>query len=155
MLSLSKLGLLLSVYSTWRIDFHDTFSPTSGKVSFRIIMVLVAHFNLELHHMNVKTAFLSCQLFEEVYMFQPEDFEVKGKEHMVCRFHMALSKPQDNSFCDSTWLWHPPVTKKTLLISIFISRSVGTSSILWYYMLMTFTSQWWCRDTKWNKASVV
>jgi hypothetical protein len=40
------------------IDYHDTFSPVSKKVSFRIIMALVANFDLELHQIDVKTTFL-------------------------------------------------------------------------------------------------
>lgn len=40
-----------------------TFSPVPSKDSFRIIMALVAQFNLELHWMDVKTAFLNDQLF--------------------------------------------------------------------------------------------
>ena len=35
------------------IDYKETFSPFSSKDSFRIIMALVAHFNFELHHMDV------------------------------------------------------------------------------------------------------
>jgi hypothetical protein len=31
------------------IDYHETFSHVSTKDSFRIIMALVAHFDLELH----------------------------------------------------------------------------------------------------------
>ena len=31
------------------IDYNETFSPVSSKDSFRIIMALVAHFNIELH----------------------------------------------------------------------------------------------------------
>ena len=37
------------------IDYNKTFSPVSTKDSFRIIMTLVAHFDLELHQMDVKT----------------------------------------------------------------------------------------------------
>lgn len=39
------------------IDYTETFSPVSTKDSFRIIMALVAHFNMELHQMDVKIAF--------------------------------------------------------------------------------------------------
>jgi hypothetical protein len=54
----------------------------SSKDSFRIIMTLVAHYDLKLHQMDVKTAFLNGNLQENVYMTQPEGFVVEGKEHM-------------------------------------------------------------------------
>ena len=68
-----------------RIDYKETFSPVSKKDSLRIVMTLVAHFDLELHQMDVKTAFLNGDLHEEVYMDQPEGFQDKGKAHMVCK----------------------------------------------------------------------
>ena len=37
------------------IDYTETFSSVSSKDSFRTIMALVAHFDLELHQMDVKT----------------------------------------------------------------------------------------------------
>ncbi|KAL6322453.1 hypothetical protein AAG906_008108 [Vitis piasezkii] len=40
------------------IDYKKTFSPVSKKDSLRIIMALVAHFDLELHQMDVKPLFL-------------------------------------------------------------------------------------------------
>ena len=46
-------------------------------------MALVAHYDLELHQMDVKTAFLNENLEKEVYMYQLEGFYVKEKEHMV------------------------------------------------------------------------
>ena len=50
------------------IDYKETFSPVSTKDSFRIIMALVAHFDLELHQMDVKTAFLNGDIDETIYM---------------------------------------------------------------------------------------
>ena len=67
------------------VDYTGTFSPVSSKDSFRIIMALTTHFNLELHQMDVKKTFLNGDLYEEVYMQQPEGFVVDGKENMVCR----------------------------------------------------------------------
>ena len=42
-------------------------------------MALVAHFDLDLHQMDVKIAFLNGDLSEEVYMLQPKGF--KATEH--------------------------------------------------------------------------
>ena len=56
------------------IDYHDTFSLVSKKDSFRIIMASMAHFDMELHQMDVKTVFLNGYLEDEVYMKQPETF---------------------------------------------------------------------------------
>ena len=50
------------------IDCNETFSPISSKDSFRIIMALVAHFDLELHQIDVKSAFLNGEIDETIYM---------------------------------------------------------------------------------------
>jgi hypothetical protein len=68
-----------------RIDYTETFSLVSKKDSFRIVMAIVAHYNLELHQMDVKTTFLNDDLQESVYMAEPEGFAMEGKEHMGCR----------------------------------------------------------------------
>ena len=47
------------------IDYKETFSPVSSKDSFRIIMALIAHYDLELHQMGVKTAFLMVTLMRQ------------------------------------------------------------------------------------------
>lgn len=38
-------------------DYKETFSPVSRKDSLRVIMALVAHFDLELDQMDVKNCF--------------------------------------------------------------------------------------------------
>ena len=72
------------------IDFIETFSPISTKDSFRLIMALVAHFDLELHQMDVKKTFLNSDLSEEVYMLQPKGFKANGKENKVCKFKRSI-----------------------------------------------------------------
>ena len=56
------------------IDYKETFSLVSSKDSFRTIMALVAHFDLELHQMDVKTTFLNDDIDETIYMVQPKNF---------------------------------------------------------------------------------
>jgi Reverse transcriptase (RNA-dependent DNA polymerase) len=72
------------------IDFNEIFSPVSKKDSLRIVLALVAHYDLELHQMDVKTTFLNSELEEEVYMDQPEGFSIGGKEHMFCKLKRSL-----------------------------------------------------------------
>ena len=72
------------------IDYKETFSLVSKKDSLRIIMALVAHYDLELHQMDVKTAFLNGDLEEEVYMDQPQGFETTGKESLVCKLKKSI-----------------------------------------------------------------
>jgi hypothetical protein len=72
------------------IDYTETFSPVSYKDSLRIIMVLVAHYDLELHQMDVKTTFLNGDLLKNVYMAQHKDFVIKGKEHMGCHLRKSI-----------------------------------------------------------------
>ena len=72
------------------IDYQETFSHISQKDSLRIILALVAHYDLELHQMDVKTAFLNGSLGENVYMDQLEGFSIKGKEHLACKLKMSI-----------------------------------------------------------------
>ncbi|WVY90570.1 hypothetical protein V8G54_036084 [Vigna mungo] len=72
------------------IDYKETFSPVSKKDSLRIVLALVAHYDLELHQMDVKTAFLNGDLEEEVYMDQPEGFTISGKESLVCKLKKSI-----------------------------------------------------------------
>ena len=72
------------------IDYKETFSLVLRNDSFNIIMTLVAHYDLELHQMDVKTAFLNGDLEENVYMDQPMGFSVEGKEHMVCKLKKSI-----------------------------------------------------------------
>ena len=53
-------------------------------------MVLLAHYNLELHQMDVKTVFLNRDLYENIYMAQPKGFVVEAKERMVCHLQKSI-----------------------------------------------------------------
>ena len=53
-------------------------------------MALVAHFDLELHQMDVKTTFLNGDLEENVYMKQLKGFIMEGKEEMGCHLKKSI-----------------------------------------------------------------
>ena len=58
--------------------------------SIRMLIAIAAIFNLEIHQMDVKTAFLNGELDEEIYMEQPEGFNVPGQENKVCKLVKSL-----------------------------------------------------------------
>ena len=72
------------------IDFGKKFSPVVKITSIRFILAITASFDLEIEKMDVKTTFLHGDLEEKIYMSQPEGFEVKGKENLVCRLKKSL-----------------------------------------------------------------
>lgn len=56
----------------------------------RLIIALAAEKGWEIHHLDVKTAFLNGELKEEVFVEQPEGFTVAGQEHKVYHLKRAL-----------------------------------------------------------------
>lgn len=74
------------------IDYKEIFSLVSKKDLFRIMMTLVAHYNLALHQMDVKTVFLNGNFEEVVYTAQPEGFSAKKKEHLLCKLKKSINK---------------------------------------------------------------
>ena len=84
------------------IDYKETFSPVSKNDSLRIIMTLVTHYNLEVHQMDVKTAFLNGSLEEEVYIDQSKGFSIEGKEHLACKLKKSIYGLKQAS---RQWYW--------------------------------------------------
>lgn len=72
------------------IDFFDTFSPVTRITSVRLLIAIAAIHNLEIHQMDVKTAFLNGELEEEIYMDQPEGYVQPGHESKVCKLTKSL-----------------------------------------------------------------
>ena len=60
------------------------------KDSFRIVMAIVAHYDFELHKMDVKIVFLNGDLEENVYIDQLVGFTKEGKEHIVCKLKRLI-----------------------------------------------------------------
>ena len=72
------------------IDFDEIFSLVVKVTSIRTILSLVVVEDLHLEQLDVKTTFLHGDLEEDIYMHQPQGYEVKGKENLVCRLKNNL-----------------------------------------------------------------
>ena len=66
------------------------FPPVVKNTSIRMLLAIVAQFDLEFEQMDVKTVFLHGELEENIYMKQPEGYIQKGKENKVCLLKKSL-----------------------------------------------------------------
>ncbi|KAK0573671.1 hypothetical protein LWI29_011808 [Acer saccharum] len=72
------------------IDYEETFSPVAMLKSIRILLSIAASLDLEIWHMDVKTAFLNGSLDESIYMMQTEGFIEKGQMEKVCKLQKSI-----------------------------------------------------------------
>lgn len=72
------------------LDFEETFSPVVRFSSIRTLLALAIQKDMIVHQMDVVTAFLNGELDEEIYMQQPDGYQVSGKENLVCRLKKSL-----------------------------------------------------------------
>ena len=54
----------------------ETFAPVAKLASLRTVLALAAELDLEVHQMDVKSAYLNGELKEDIYMKPPPEFEV-------------------------------------------------------------------------------
>ena len=64
------------------IDYKETFAPVLNFRSLRTLLALAVYLNLEVHHVDVKTAFLNSTIVDQanMYMDIPKGYEgaIKG-----------------------------------------------------------------------------
>lgn len=72
------------------IDLTEVYSPVARMETIRVFFAIAAQRKWCVHQLDVKAAFLNVELKEEVYVSQPEEFIVKGKEDHVYKLRKAL-----------------------------------------------------------------
>nr|GEU41874.1 ribonuclease H-like domain, reverse transcriptase, RNA-dependent DNA polymerase [Tanacetum cinerariifolium] len=72
------------------IDFEEAFAPVARLKTIRLLLAIAANNKWEVHHLDVKFAFLHGYLKEEVYVTQPEGFINREDNGKVYRLIKAL-----------------------------------------------------------------
>ncbi|GJW57488.1 zinc finger, CCHC-type containing protein [Tanacetum coccineum] len=72
------------------IDFDEVFAPVARIEIVRLILALAAYHGWQVHHLDVKSAFLHGDLKEEVYVTQPEGFIQQGNSRKVYKLTKDL-----------------------------------------------------------------
>ena len=70
------------------MDYNEEFLLVARMDSIRLVLVIVASKRWEVHHMDVKSAFLYGDLEEEIYMRQPEGYIEDSS--LVCKLRKYL-----------------------------------------------------------------
>ena len=140
-----KARLVVKGYSQKEgIDYGKVFSPVARMESIRILISIDAQEEWELHHMDVKTAFLNREIKEDIYISQPEGFEIKGKEDHILKLQKVLyglkqaprawnSKPNEVSIQkgfvrskNDYAVYYEKVMQERLIIGVYVDDMIIT-----------------------------
>jgi hypothetical protein len=72
------------------VDYEEVFAPVARLETVRLLLALAAQGEWQVHHMDVKSAFLNGELLEEVYVQQPPGFTDSNSARKVLRLKKAL-----------------------------------------------------------------
>ena len=72
------------------IDFEEIFAQVARMEALCLLLAYACSKNVKVYQMDVKSAFLNGELEEEVYIEQPEGFQLSGSTDYVCKLKKAL-----------------------------------------------------------------
>ena len=71
-------------------DYDEVIVPVARYNSIRTVLTIATQLDLEVHQMDIKTAFLNGELENEIYMKQPEGYVDKDRLDIVCKLQKSL-----------------------------------------------------------------
>nr|GFD14267.1 retrovirus-related Pol polyprotein from transposon TNT 1-94 [Tanacetum cinerariifolium] len=109
------------------IDFEESFAPVARLETIRIFLEYVAHKNMVVYQMDVKTAFLNGNLREEVYVSQSDGFVDQYNPNHMYKLKKAIYglKQAPRAWYDmlSSFLLSQDLSKGSVDPTLFIRRN--------------------------------
>ena len=131
------------------VNYNKVFSLVVKHTSIRLLLAMVAHFDLELEQLNVKTTFLHEDLEEEIYISQPEGFKVVGKKNSVYKlrksYGLKQSPHQWYKRFDTFMLMQSLHGMNTIIVYTSRGSNLEISSIYSYTLIIRslLLGPWW------------
>jgi hypothetical protein len=72
------------------VDFDETFSLVARLEAIRIFLAFASYKSIKVYQMDVKSTFLNGNLEEEVFIEQPEGFQLTDNQDYVCKLKKTL-----------------------------------------------------------------
>ena len=86
-----KARLVAKWYTqTYGIDYQETFAPVAKLNTSQLLFSIAVNLDWELQQFDVKNAFLSGELEEEVYMEIPPRFKEENNPGSICKLRKSL-----------------------------------------------------------------
>ena len=82
--------VVLGMHQIPGLDYDATYAPVARHETLKLILALACIKDWHIHQIDVSTAFLNGTLDEEIYMKQPQEYVIPGKEHLVCKLRKSL-----------------------------------------------------------------
>lgn len=117
------------------VDYGETFAPTARMTSIRMLVQIAAQENTLLHQMDVKSAYLNAPIDCELYLEQPQGFEIVSKSsnaRLVCKLNKSIYglKQSGRNWCN---------VLSAFLESIGFERSIVDPCVYYRYSERTKT----------------
>ena len=134
-----KARLVVKRYSQRKgVDYDEIYSPVVRIETIRVLIALAALEDWQIHHLDVKSAFLNGEISEVIYVKQPEGFLVKRKEGYVLRLKKALyglkQAPRAWYFKLHSCLLSLGFIKSAYEQSLYLKRTTDTILIVGVYV---------------------
>nr|GEU69880.1 retrovirus-related Pol polyprotein from transposon TNT 1-94 [Tanacetum cinerariifolium] len=109
------------------IDFEESFAPVARLEVIRIFLAYTTHKNMVVYQIDMKTVSLNGNLYEEVYVSQPDGFVDQDNPNHVYKLKKALYglKPAPRAWYDmlSSFLLSQDYSKGSVDPTLFIRRN--------------------------------
>ena len=81
------------------MDYDEVLSPAARYSAIRSLLALANVHDLEVHQMDVKTAFLNGSIHSEIFMTQPKGYVDADKPNYVCKLNKSIYGIKQSARC--------------------------------------------------------